>query len=484
MAKKTFNKGNNSNNFKGGLVKSQLNNYANLNFSYYPGSPLLRDAGANEDERQTIVQMETVPTLVAATFVPTIGAFGSEANSPINQAVAQTFAKLRSDNSGKVNYASTDLMIFIMSHRSLYSFHAWGVRILGLLNFFSAKDFNIPQEFYEALKVDVDDFRRNRMNLAGYLDSFAMNVNTLAVPNVFPIIREDCYLCNSIFKLDESNDMGQYLLFEPEGFYRYEENAESGVNFGTLQWIGLPSSGNLTFDQFCALGDRLIKDVKTSEDHYIMCGDIRKSFGTNLLTLDSTDPKFELQPVFNKDVLDSLHNANICGVTMGPVTQEGIHETITQEFGPVTVADPVGYNILLDSVDWNPDPIKVVELCKWKTVVRNDAIYTSGPQILTGMKIFVRNLTNDNFDSYSFMQYITTNPSSGSGMFSTLAANASLRTMIGNILPFQYITIVGTDDKVRPWIWGKPRCATIVVDTQLLNINRVKFYELFGVGTF
>jgi hypothetical protein len=148
MAKKNFNK--EFTRSKGGssLVKTMMNKYANLNFSYYPGSPLLQDASGDENH-----YFKSLPSLVKVDFVPTIGAFGSQANTPINQATAQIAAKLRSDNAGKTNYVSADLMIFIMSKRSMASFHAWGARILGLINMYSAKDFNIPDQFYEALSL-------------------------------------------------------------------------------------------------------------------------------------------------------------------------------------------------------------------------------------------------------------------------------------------------------------------------------------------
>lgn len=474
-----------------GIIGDMLNKYANLNFSYYPGSPLLRDA---LPEGHSNVQ--TIPTLIKATYVPTVGAYGAESNSAINQAISQLFAKVRSVNAGAVNYSSADLMIFVMSMKSLYSYHAWMSRVLGLINWYSSKDFNIPNEFYQAVNVDIESVRANRVNFAAYIDQFALNANTLSVPNVFPIIKEEAQLCGNIYHLDESNNMGQYLIFEPEGFYRYEENVESGTQFGTLQWKAL--TNNMTYEDIVAFGDSLIKDVKTSEDHYIMCGDIRKAFDANLVTLDSISSDYKLDPVYNKTVLDALHNANITPLSsIGPITQNGLTEELFQEF--IVDTNNTFYRNtlpnLLDSVDWDPDPTRVVELMRWMTTYRVEEgvakVTANGPEILTHIYIYYRNLNpgdNPDFAVAEFKPYLAFSPRmAGIDALHDIAFTAVMavmfRTLLGNVLPFQYFKdSFQTDELV--YLFGKPRCATIVTDKQIQNVNRVKFYELFGIGEY
>jgi len=475
------------------LVQEMTNQWANLMFSYFPGSYLLRDAAIEGK-----AAFPSLPTLLSVNYVPTIGTCLEGDIDAVDQATAELFTYIRSKNSGRVNWTSANLMIYCLSKKSVYTFHALMVRALSIINYYSARDWNIPDEFLKAADWDLEDLQKHRNDLSAYINQFALAANTMNVPNVFPIIKEEAYLASSIFKLDESNDMGQYLMFQPDGLYRYEENVESGSIFGSLQWYAFPE--NMGYDDIVTYGNKLIRDIKNSEDHAIMSGDIARAFeSSKLVKLNKVKPDVYIKPVYDKDILDALHNSDIVKMdTIGEIREDLLSGGIRQVLhADASVNTPRTTPILLDCVDWDPQPEKVSKDARWKTIYEmySDSegtpyatITANGAQILTQITMWYRfGGAADAFESVTFKQFssIAARAAGVDALADTIKSwliQNAFRTYFGNCLPLQYIQNFAESGE-KQYLVGKPRCATIVEFKQLANMNKARFYMLFGVGS-
>lgn len=328
---------------------------ANLNYSYLPGSPLLAqyDAplkiGVNNAP-------STVPGVMALKMIPTIG-ITNKMTDPINLSSMQIYRKVRSVNSGAKNYDANNLMIYLMSMDSIYSYHAWMLRLYGVASMYTSKNYYYPDMLVTAMGVDPDDLRTNSLKLKRYIELYAKRANTICVPAVFPLILEHAALYSNVYT-DAKSILSQNYLFCPERLYKYYENVSSERRFGTLElytYIGgfnnQTGKGTWKIDDIISFGDKLLEDALSSEDFAIMSGDIQKAYESNLLTLPSDiDDNYTVEIVYDEDVLLAIHNADVqsdfeASPIMADPTSDRITQALTCKVAKTTMKSDLGGTI-------------------------------------------------------------------------------------------------------------------------------------------
>jgi len=313
-----------------------IENFGNLNYSYLPGSPLYRDWIPESTSLP-----EALPGLLGFDVIPTIG-IQKDASDPINLVSAQIYSKLRSVNSGAKNYDPNNVIIHIMAMDSIYSFHAWMMRVYGTIGLYTKSNYYYPEMLLQAMRIDSEDLRANYKQLKGYIDLFAKRANTLVIPDIIPLIGEHARLFNKVYT-DARSIISQNYMFNPAGFYHYIENEEAGVKFGSLEWEWFEEYGEdgiLTFQDIVNFGDHLLNDILQSDDMAIICGDIRKAYSeSNLMVIPQISDDYTTTIEYDENVLLAIRNADTLNVTYG---DDGIPNSLV--IGDIT-ANPTNNNV-------------------------------------------------------------------------------------------------------------------------------------------
>lgn len=350
----------NNSTFDSTYVNNTLSkNAGNLNYSYLPGSRIFKDLFNIDYSNYN--GMISLPGVMTFPLYMTIGNQDNLATDPINLAAQQIYTKVRAANSGAKNYDQNNLMVHIMAMQSIYAFHAFLLRIAGLTWAYSSNNYYIPNVIAEALDIDISDFIANSAQFERFINMYAARTSSIVIPDVIPMLTDTAMLINRVF-VDEPNDIGQMYVFKPMGFYRYEENVDSGEAFGSLQWEPLYKSkdnsySKLTFKEVVDYGNALLNDLLYSEDMAIIAGDIKKAYPENtIMSINMTD-QFNLEFVYDSDVLVAIQNAqtvpSCLTITPSAITANTTDNNIRQVIylDPLKTGVPADYYGYINATD-------------------------------------------------------------------------------------------------------------------------------------
>lgn len=248
-----------------------------------------------------------VPGLYSFQFIPTIGVSNSSA-SPANLAAQNIYSYVRYMNSGAKNYDQADLMLYLMAMDSLYMVFNWMKRIYGYLRTYSQYNRYMPKVYAAADTINFNDFISQMADFRLYINQVAAKLSSYCVPAVMPLFIRHSWMCSNIYK-DSDILKAQQYMFVPKYVYKYSET--TSTYGGELIPTQLLSSTSLvTFSTLRNLVNGLIDAVAYSEDIGVMSGDILKAYGeSKLFKLTPLDPEYIVEPVYNEEVLNQMHNS-------------------------------------------------------------------------------------------------------------------------------------------------------------------------------
>lgn len=126
-----------------------------------------------------------------------------------------------------------------------------------------------------------------------------------------PIFQRSAFLYRDVY-IEGTSPKNQMYCYNPEGFYRYNENNPAVTDgAGYLEYLVLPSFS--TIQDFIQFGDSLIQPLLNSTDIGLIYGDIVKAYGSAIITLPSIPEVVPFQPIKDIGVLEQIHNATIVG---------------------------------------------------------------------------------------------------------------------------------------------------------------------------
>lgn len=376
-----------------------LNNAANLPFPYAVGSTYdFRYANTSTES----VRFKSLPGVMAIKLMPTVGADGTSAVTPINMAANNMYSYVRHMNSGASNYDAPDLMVYILAMDSCYSYYAMLTRLYGVMRNFSAKNYYKPEAIVRAMGIDYKDIEQHLPDLRYYINLYASKLETLRIPTTMSYLTRHMWIYSGLYT-DYDNDKGQIYMYVPDGFYQYHEDTST------------PSEilGNLTYKPFYDLnvpkkfadlvnfGNQMLEVNRNSEDHNIMSGDIAKAFGNNVFTVPSVGDDYTVEPTYSKEVLMQIHN---CTVLSGLITNGGVKQDrttgklsntikVSTSDGNAVVLNAMDVPLDMDTDDVKPADIMVATrlISRTKTTATGSNTYlvhTSGSEIVTGVTMF------------------------------------------------------------------------------------------------
>ena len=246
--------------------------------------------------------------VMAIHYLPTPG-LSHDNSSPVNIAARNIYSFVRHANSGHSNYDSPDLMLYLLAMDNMYAVYNMGKRVYGIARHYSQYNRYTPEVILKALGFNPSDVYHNLASLRYGLNIAAAKLNSLSVPTTMSILTRHSWMNSNIYK-DADEFKAQIYLYRQRGYYTYSES--SSPRGGKLTYSSFP--GDLTVASYLDILNSMIAALLESEDINIMSGDILKAYGTGKLwTLGSIGEEYSIEPVYNAEVLNQMHNATAFG---------------------------------------------------------------------------------------------------------------------------------------------------------------------------
>lgn len=247
-----------------------------------------------------------LPGICSLNVVPSFGKVENPTD-PLNVAATAVYSFIRHANAGHANYDAPDLMMYIVSMASVYSYINYLQRVYATSMLFAGQNKYLPKALLHTMHVDAEDLRFNLANFRYGMNLLIEQAAALAVPAGMPIFQRMAFMYQNIYTEGESIK-DQLYLYNPDGFLQYEwkETGSSGVKYVPF------ANKDHTTQELLDYGFNLLNAVLPSEDMGIMSGDILKAYGINGIIKLATVPEYiPFAPVYNQLVLEQMHNATI-----------------------------------------------------------------------------------------------------------------------------------------------------------------------------
>lgn len=318
--------------------EQMLKDAASFSYNTALGASMFSPFRHSDTPVTTGTQASTIPGVLALEILPCPSTSTSE-TSPANLAANNIYAYVRYHNSGAKNYDQADLMIYLLAMDSLYYIFNWAKRMYGYIREYDQMNRYTPDAYAALDRVNKVSLKSNLADFRYNLNRVAAQISSFCVPGVMPFFIRHSWMFSNIYK-DADTMKAQQYMFTPMGYYVYNET-ESQYG-GQLQFFTLRD--NMQYTDVISILDTMLNALAYSEDIGVMSGDILKAYGQEkLFKLSSVPEDYTVTPVYNEEVLNQIHNSNIC-----PIAKK--HEaTPTLESDLSITQDPdTGFLI------WNP----------------------------------------------------------------------------------------------------------------------------------
>nr|QXV86443.1 capsid protein [Rat picobirnavirus] len=339
------------------------------------------------------------PGVAKIQFAPTIGR-AQEIDDPVNVAATNIYSFVRSKNSGAVNYEAPDYMMYNLTVDSFYLFHAWMVRVYGLVNSYTILNRYVPRVILEAMNVDFASLSGRLADFNYFINQFAVRIGSLAVTDGFDYYQRHRWLVSHIWA-DAGNDKAQFYFYDPQFLYTFQaKTSEHGSQLLPLQFKPLTGE-KWTLDELIAYAEELLGDVLLDTDIGTFSGDTLKAFGPeNLIQIPMIDETYSLKPEYNVEVLGQIHNTVLLGaldITKTNISQSDSVINANYVLGnPGTDAWQVQYTqLLLNSYDDDPSEEQVMEFTRNMSLANipgteaPQEVLLCGTEIMTNCTIYL-----------------------------------------------------------------------------------------------
>jgi hypothetical protein len=355
-----------------------LETAANVSFPVTAGYPIRLGNHSHSFVDTTGLAPLRIPGIMRFGYIPTFGDLKNWV-SPANVWLRDWYTFVRHANSGHSNYNAPDLGFYGLAYRSCEDYLYWMHRVYGVaMGSYVPANAYTPGDLVRACGADYDDIIVNMAQLRFYIASYAARLKQLKVP-AFKFFTQGKELLSNIYA-DTDNGKASFYVFDPDAFW-YFDLADT-PELTAMRLLHKPEM--MTFEQIREMGETILNALLNNEDFNIMSGDIMKAY-SDYAAVTVIDEDFTVVPVYDRDVLWAIHNANYL-YAGDEVTPEG------EKF----------LDLFVDScsVSQNMTEDPTVSNCLqfWNEVYFNDDIYT--PNWLDGhlgllTQDFVIDLPND-----------------------------------------------------------------------------------------
>lgn len=257
----------------------------------------------------------SVPGAMVLEYVPTIGVANNE-TSPINIAARNIYSFVRHANSGHSNYESPDLMMYLVAMDSVYMFHAWCKRALGVVLDYSPVNRYYPGALLQGMGIDPNDLAAHIADFRGFVNKYAVQIGSMCVPNSMSYMARHSWMTEGLYT-DSMAAKAQTYLYNPVGYYQFAATLNDDdvvVSQLIRRYVPWTPNSPATVEQIINFGEELFSPIIANEDMNIMSGDILKAFGADgVVKISGVLDGYMVLPVYNQEVLMQMENATIFG---------------------------------------------------------------------------------------------------------------------------------------------------------------------------
>lgn len=478
-----------------------LNSAASISFPVFAGKPIVLDPNlsykANSTTPAEYPLNDPMPGGMVLNYhtLPGISKTGTDA---INVAARNIYQFVRHANAGHANYDPQDYMLYLLAMDSLYAYYAWMIRIYGIAQSYSLTNRYIPRALLKAINVDVDDVQKNGNDFLYAINNAARKINSLAVPSGMSYYARHIWL-NSHVWADDNSTKAQFYIYNPTGFYKYEEVAQQ--TGGRLKYVVMNQLLNqnekpYTVANIIAGFTTLFDAIINSEDCGIMMGDTLKAFGSNIAQVAPVDANYQVYAEYSEEVLEQIHNIE----TTGDLVSDNIEQDPNTNLlvcVPKCPSSAYGdLQHLLDCKQENPDSSTVLVDTRLKPVTdigETDTVLTAcGSEVVETVATFryaydAEGNCTDKIDKYSLASIITmASTVSTAEAMATISQRCALLTKL-DWHPFYFVFIQENDASsgFKPiysgGIIGDCFNATPVDDDTLIKMHDLAILSMFNV---
>lgn len=318
-----------------------LSDYASFPF----GVPI----GIQLPSTLTTTVTKSVPGLMAYYYAPMIGSATQETD-PVNIAARNIYSYVRHANSGHSNYDSPDLMMYLLAMDSVYMFHAYMKRALGVVLDYTPVNRYYPQALLVAMGLDPDDVQAHVADFRGFINTYAVKMGSMCVPNSMSYMARHTWMTEGIYTDSPSNKAQSYMYVPYQYFklqiYDNEGTAVTGLQrvnfFDAVTYQGTASELKKVSD-LISFGNQLLNPILTNEDMNIMSGDILKAFGPDgIVKVSGVMDGYMVLPMYNQEVMSQFENLRVFGAAAAAAVND---QHITQDTS-------IGGGYIKDTTTW------------------------------------------------------------------------------------------------------------------------------------
>lgn len=288
---------------------------ANINYPYPVGSKMSLSYTLGDSSTPANTLSYYLPGITQIGWRPAVGVSTNEA-SAVNIAARNVYSFIRQANSGAKNYDSNDLMIYLLAMDSLYAFHAFLIRIYGVLRNTVPTVRYLPEALTAACGGNYEDLTQHLADLRYYINFFGARLGAMAVPNNMYYFTRHRWMSANVYA-DEPSSKPQLYVFVPQGFLKfgYDTDGAGQLTYANLGTV--PSAGGstfpgvphgLTFEEIRTYGEALLAPIIGNEDFNIMSGDILKAYGSNIVAIPTITEDYMTGYSYSPEVLEQIHN--------------------------------------------------------------------------------------------------------------------------------------------------------------------------------
>lgn len=275
------------------------------------GKPIGETFNLNTTGTSLTAAQTVIPGVMTISFIPTPG-YSADRNSPINRSAIRWYSKLRQLQKASSDYDSQDMMMTFMAIDSLAMFHEIGKRIVGIGNLNSVLNRYMPEGVLTAMHVDPIDVRNNIADWWGYVNKFGIDAGNITMPKDFALRKRHQWMCEGLYT-DSATERAQIYVFQPEGFWKYNNTVTTGSQ---LDWVPYPGTVSklMTLADYKALGNSLLSAVFGDEDTGTISGDTANAIGwDNCYSYDQIASNYTISALYSEMVLQQIENSFAMG---------------------------------------------------------------------------------------------------------------------------------------------------------------------------
>lgn len=462
----------------------------------------------NTFDRQSVTPSECfgrVQSVMTINYFSTPG-ISTEAISGINMAASKIYAEIRSKNSGAKVYEAADVMMYILLMQDIYANLCSAFRVIGISNYFTFLDKNVPDTLGEALVLNLKEVRANRANYLARINTMIEKVNSFAVPANLKVFQRSAYINTNVFKDSESTH-GQYYVFQKENFYRWSAKTNTKGTELKCNLIGehIP---NGSLSNLLDIIDSQINDLFLDSDILTISADILKAFdNVNLYKFKLLDSDFSILPAYDINILGQIHNMNwlnldVASLTMAQfdITQSNqllIYQPYFMDGEPAAVGDAFPFYVndrVFDAHNENPDYKDVLEGTRLQSTYKidntNNRIYvkTCGTELPMFVSVCYRRADGLAVREMNIpmilIRYIGPN---ASNFLSSSLEDCTMMNKLSQFkmcpLRYQIVSTSNSAGQIAEWsafdIVGDTQFTTNLPANIIENINNVVLYAMY-----